>query len=238
MTCSDYTYSIHSGLCSDTACNFLLALFKFLKQLHESFWEKKNRISKKRHIRFCDVQKSHWSKEVVWIYKNYHSHEVKTAPSWLSLWSFQRMPLHNTWPPAEKPVFKQLSIPILKVQFSTFSGLLIQLFTSCAMNHQNDHLKTDTFNLDHFSDPVLQSSLINSTGTSENAKKIPYILGKVLIIRHLPFSQKKTVCKKCKMQGNAKCKKCKNARNAKCKKSMCTESTLKSPILTRLFWSF
>jgi len=54
--------------------------------------------------------------------------------------SFRRMQFYTTQLPAQKPVFKQRSIPILKVQFSTFSGLLIQLFTSCARSHQNNHL--------------------------------------------------------------------------------------------------
>lgn len=54
--------------------------------------------------------------------------------------SFRRMQFYTTQLPAQKPVFKQRSIPILKVEFSTFSGLLIQLFTSCARSHQNNHL--------------------------------------------------------------------------------------------------
>lgn len=68
---------------------------------------------------------------------------------------FQKMQFYNTQLPAQKLVFKQPH-PIFKVHFSTFSGLLIQLFTSCAWSHQNNHLEINTFNLDHFSDSVLQ----------------------------------------------------------------------------------
>lgn len=120
----------------------------------------------------------------------------------LTLWSFQGMQLRNTRPPAEKPVFKQLSTPILKAQFSTFSGLLIQLFTSCAMNHWNDHLKPDTFNLDNFSDPVLEQP--HKQYRQVKMPKGSYTLDKVLKNKHLLFFQKKTQaavtpskCRKC-----------------------------------------
>lgn len=103
------------------------------------------------------IHKTH-TEEVVSDNLHKFRHEVKTAPSWL-FGPFRDCSSTIRDLQQRSQFLKQLSIPILKVQFSTFSRLLIQLFTSCAMNHQNDHLKTDTFNLDHFSDPLLQSSL-------------------------------------------------------------------------------
>lgn len=52
--------------------------------------------------------------EVKVLNNNFYKFRQSENSTLLTLWSFQRMHLHDTILPAEKPIFKQLSIPIPK----------------------------------------------------------------------------------------------------------------------------